>query len=609
MATNSKQSSTVFNRIALVGVSFAIGIFVGIIAIVVFQSIVPRDEQSAQDVAHGTVEQTSTKSSSGTSIADRIAVGQYNEIFKHDRVSEQYSVLYATLSQATERELKEWWLHSKNIERTSQREMAQQAILRHLTVINPQEAFRRIKKVSIFQHEAALTTVFSEWAVIHLEGAIEAASKLVGSHRIVALQAILEIRDDLSEDKRRSIATRLKSVETYDRLISDSEIAQNFEKPEDSWDYLLNDEVDDIMQTETLTRVAEAWREEAGFEVLWNIYSEIEDYSTQIQLLRSISKEDPAGALDYARGLPAGEDQIFLATTVVFEWARTDPKAALATVSTFAPSSLTTSLEISIANAWAVTNPQELIENVEAISAEYRASPLATAFSYLARKDPLEAIVTLNSVEHLVGNTSTLVASIVRQWADQEPGTATDWVLENFVQDDSQRRSLLERTLPALALRDPNKAFELAIEQPVSETGLGLDYYVMGAIVREGDIEVAKKLLPRVNDSSRSIIYGNVAAGMVDEGQTDEALELGKDLEESSQRYYYLRVFASWAFNNPKNLMESLEGLPTSRTKSIAAMQLITRNHRNPVFTDDQIDHLRTFLNSEDEASVKRFDE
>ena len=340
-----------------------------------------------------------------------------------------------------------------------------------------------------------------------------------------------------------------------------------------------------------------------------NIYSEIEDFSTRTQLLRSIVQTDPASALDYVYGLPEGENQWILSSLVVSAWARADPKAALATVSTYAPSHLMSDLEKDIARTWAITRPDEMIENVESISAEHRALPLATAFSYIAREDPLGAMEKLSSVEHLVGNTSTLVESVVREWADQQPESATDWVLENFAREDPERRGLLEWALRSLARQSPEKAFELAIEQPEPGSGLGLDYFVMTEIISEGDIDVAKRLLTQVSAGSKLVIYGHVASAMVDEGQTSEALQLGKDLNESRRRYYYQRVFSSWAYTDPKNLMESLAGLPSDTLKSIAAMQLITRNHRNPVFTDEQIDRTRTFLNAEDEASVKRYEE
>ena len=605
----SEQLSTSFKRMSLVGLTFGIGIAFGILGVLVFQHFVHQNEHTTQGVAESEVEPNLTHRANSSYSVITTDVARFREIFKHDTIAEQYSALHFTLSQATEQELGEWWIESKKIERASHREIAQQVILRNLSAKNPQQAFRRTDEISILQIDAALKIVFSEWAVLHLENAIQAASTLDRSRRTVALRSILEIRDDLSKAEQHSIATQLESEETFLKFLSDSKISKSIEAPEESWKMLLDDAVDDVLQTESFTKVAEAWRAQKGFEVLRNIFQEVEDYSTKVQLLRSITQADPEGALDFVCSLPEGEDRSVLSSLVVQVWARTDPQDALATVSKYASSRLTSDMAREIARTWARTNPKEMIENVEAISPEYRAIPLETAFQYIAREDPLQAIAKLSSVEHLVGNTSTLVESIVREWADQEPEMAADWVLENFTREAPERRALLEWVLRSLARQNPKQAFELAIEQPVPSSGFGLDYYVMREITLDGEIELAKQLLPRVSEPSKSVVYRDVAAAMIEEGRTNEAVELGQDVDESNQRSYYQSVFAAWARSNPKNLMESLEGLPTSTIKSIAAMQLITRNQRNPVFTDDQLDRARTFLNAEDQASVKRYED
>ncbi len=606
----SEQPSMGLKRISVVGISFALGLFLGVLAVLAIQRIGPQNEQSTQDVAHNKVEQTSKTSTNRISTDDRVEIGRFNEIFKHHSISKQYSALHATFSQATEQELKEWWSQSKSIKRASQREIAQQVILRSLTAINPQEAFRRIDEVSILQSDAALKIVFSEWAVLHLEDAIDAAATLVSSQRNVALQTILETRDDLPENERLSIARQLESEKTFLRLLSDSKVSEKIGEPERSWEILLNDNVDNILQTETLTKVAEAWREQIGLEVLSKIYQiGVDDYRIRPPLVEAIAQGDPESALEYARSLSDEQEQSYLSERIVRVWARTDALAALSAVSTFEPASLVSELEEEIAGVWARSNPSEMIENVESISLENRAYPLSTALSNIAREDPLGAIVMLSSIEHTVGNTSMILDSIVYQWAVQRPEAATDWVLENFKSEDPQRRNLLESTLPRLARKDPNKAFELAIEHPASGSGLGLDYHVLGEIVREGDIEVAKKLLPQVNERYKYILYGRVASEMVVEGQIEQALVLGEELEESHRRYYYLTVFSSWARTNPKNLMESLDGLSTKTIKSIAAYEIISQNRYNPVFTDEQLERARTFLTPEDEASLKRFED
>ena len=170
MAILKDHPSKGFHRIALVGVSFGIGLVFGILAIVVFQNI------ASQDIAQGEIEQTSTTSTNRISTTDKIDFGQFQEIFKYESISQQDRALHSTLSKATEHELNGWWLQSQKIERDSHRKLAQRVILQNLTTINPQEALRKIDEVSQFEVNALLKSVFSQWSVSELEGAIEAAS-------------------------------------------------------------------------------------------------------------------------------------------------------------------------------------------------------------------------------------------------------------------------------------------------------------------------------------------------------------------------------------------------------------------------------------------------
>ena len=135
-----------------------------------------------------------------------------------------------------------------------------------------------------------------------------------------------------------------------------------------------------------------------------------------------------------------------------------------------------------------------------------------------------------------VGNTSTILTLVVSQWAKQQPHNAADWVLNNFVREDPQRQMLMRGVLTRMACQDPDQAFKLALEQPAPIEGYELEFHVMQEIILYGDIEVAKKLLPRVRANAKPSIYSSVAMELIQMGQTSEAIELGKDLAESNKQ-------------------------------------------------------------------------
>ena len=589
----------------IIGITLVVGMAIGALAVVVFQGLISEKERASFGIHGDTFSRSSSPSPDSDSTEQIDELEQFREIFKHESTTDQYTALYTALSRATVDELKEWWTQSKQIERKSHRETAQSAILRKFAKSSPQEALRYIDDAAIFETDALLKTVFSEWAVSYLEGAIEAVSTLSVPRRDIAIEAILKSRDDLSDSELRSIAIELGNEEMYLKIVSDSKASQSIAEPKQSWDTLLNDSVDDSLQLESLAKVAEAWYAQIGFEVLSHMLAVASTH--RVRLLRPIVQLDPAGALDYVRGVEDDSDKQYLALAVAREWARTDARGALSAVSTIQPPTLASTLESRVATTWARWKPNGVIENIELISEDFRIHALEAAFSILAGKDPKGAIEKLSSVEHYVGNTSSIVRSILNIWSNQEPDAAADWVLNTYPKEDPQRRTLLMQVLRFLVDQDPSNAFEIAIAQPVSSDGFGLEFAVMQEITRNGDVDLAKKLLPQVRgENTKAYVCSLIGGAMVEQSKFDEALDFGQELSESEQHQYIESVLSAWARKDPKNLLATLEGLPSDSFKSTAAFHLVLNNEHKPVLTDDQIENAKTFLNTDHETHVKR---
>lgn len=605
MATTSEQSSSFSKRIGLIGVSLAAGLILGVFAVFAIQHLMPKDKQSSQDAARGGSQQTSTNSTddSGTAVAKQIAV-----VLQNLNVSGENITLYSNLYRASEEELGEWWIQSHSIERKLRREIAQDAILRRLTAINPQTALTYVEELSTFQSVEPIRSVFSEWSILQLDEAIEAATTLSDSQRSIALEAILDTRDDLPDSRRRTIAIQLDGEEAFLKRLSDAAAFKSMADPIESWEILLNDEVTDYLQLDSLIMVAEAWYEQIGLDVLLKIsQSEFDDLDAQRRLLSTMARVDLAGALDYTSGLAVHNLGQFLSKIVVSEWARIDARAALEAISTFESVSLVSVLEQEIAQVWAQTNPRELIENIEMISEEIRFPALETAFGRFARQDPLDAIEKLSMVEEFVGNTSSIIVPIVSAWAFKEPEAAAEWVVNQYSPDDPQRRRLMQSVLMLIAPKDPDRAFELATAHP-SQTGGGypLDLVVIRTVAFNGDIDAAKKLLTRVKETEdHHNAHAEVGEAMIVQGQYSEAVELGRELSERKQLDYFNRIASTWARNKPTVLYKYLEDLPTSNAKSRAAFHLIWANTREPVLSDEQVATAKTLLGSHEKASVE----
>ncbi|MCY3541976.1 MAG: hypothetical protein OXH31_08760, partial [Gammaproteobacteria bacterium] len=341
-----EQHTESSSRNLIVGITFVIGSAIGVLAVIAIQGFLPKSEIASYDFNEMEVQQGSSKNFYRSANEQSVVPRKFEEIFKHRSPAKHYKALYNTLSHSTEQELKEWWTQTQKIERTSHREVAQQVVLRNLTEINPQEALQLLNDASTLQWDALSETIFSVWAAIHLDDAIEAAAKLERAKRNVALKAILRARDDLSDDKRRLIAVQLERVFTYERFVSEANALQSTTDPGKSWDTLLNDNVDDARQIAALAIVADQWREQIGFEVMSKIYhSGIEDYAIKRLLISAIAQADPALALKFVQGVSEETERSYMSQIIVEQWASTDPLAALGAVSSFKPSSLYIELE------------------------------------------------------------------------------------------------------------------------------------------------------------------------------------------------------------------------------------------------------------------------
>lgn len=577
---------------------------------IAFPYVGPPSQDLAQVIAQSDTQPFSAPNNEDDTSTGPIEVEHLQEIFNHPSIAEQQIALYTTLSRASDQELKDWWLESRKLDRASQRKIAQQAILKKLSESNPQEALRLVDAVSELQVAPLLKAVFSQWSVSQLEDAIGTAADLSRRRREIALQAILETRDDLSESIRLSIAKKLDGEDYFHMLVSEAKASLAMDKPSEAWEAIIYDRVDDSLQIEYLTIIAQAWYEQIGFECLSRIYNtEIEDARIKSQLLRSVAQEDLPGALEFVSEIPHENEKQVLSLIVTRAWASTDAPAALAAVSSLEPAFWVSSLESSIATSWALTRPLEVIDNIELLSVEIRLETLESAFSKLASEDPLKAIAEVSSVESYIGNTSSIKRSIVRRWARQEPEAATDWVLTNVDPEDSHRQKMLEYALENVALQNPDRAYDLALEHTTDTRGYGLEYQVFSALTRAGKIEEAKSLLSRAPDESRETVYAVVGSAMVKKKQTDEAIELGREMPESEQWLYYDRVLMEWCRSNPTDLFGRLKELPSETIQSRAAFRLIRDNLSDPVLTDDQIKDAKAYLNTKDEANLKLLEE
>lgn len=517
--------------------------------------------------------------------------------------------LHRMLANAGQDKLLALWQQSKKIERYSYREQAQIAIIRKLSTLAPHVALDRALEASSVRRDPLLVGVFQEWSHSNLDAAIAEAKKLNRSNRRTAIGAILQYRDDLSDQERQEIANRLEAGDELLRVRSEETVSKSIDDPSSAWDYVVNDDLNDASQVDLLTTILEEWYRRDGFEVLSRVlrsFSDPNDRYVLFDVLAPVIESNPRQALNYARGVPK-EERKLLGDAIFLTWIHLDPVAALSEVLSFDenPTSRRT-LQREMVYQWARSDPDGILEEIEFLPESLRLDAIETAIARTTYKSPQKAILQMKEMEGFLGNNSQILSRIVFEWSAFDPRAATDWVESNIEGTEPERHSLLGQTLRRLALLDPQHALEVALNQPVDKDGRGLELEVVRALALSGNSNDAIKMIDSVRGSAKVMALVAIGNGLVQEEAPHDALDLASRVPKAYQWYFYDNVFRTWAGEAPTQLLETLDRLESDENKSRAGVKLIIANRVNSALTDEQIDFVMSFLNEEDTTRVAR---
>ncbi len=515
--------------------------------------------------------------------------------------------LYALLEQSDRTELIDLATRSTSIDHSSRRRSTQVAIGRKIATVDPQLALETAMDVPKSTRAGLLSGIYHEWSTANLDEAIASAQTLDTAAAQIALQTILETRNDLSDSLRREIAGQFGREEFAYRLITEQTAALHADNPESAWQVLLDDDIDNAYQLRELRQASLGWVDRDGLSVLSDLFSgpnESLDAYVRSELIRSIVEVDPLAAFNHVVALPS-EERKFLLSSIMRVWARIEPQVAFEAAGKIEPVSEAESLVRDVVFSWARNDPHEVLSGLEQFDTELILVAADQAITSIAIKDPAEAARLVEELQSKVSNTSSIEYSLIYHWSRSDPRAAMDWLLEDSKRGDTLRNSLIEQTLRALAHEDPQYAFQIGLEQPlVWEHDNGMESDVILELSRF-DIETAMSLLPKVREESKSISYLWVGQALVKKRDPFRAIELGEQLPESRRDFYYGSIAGDWADTNPVQMYEELEQIPGAKLRSTMAMQLLSNNTRSPILTKDQIDHVKSLLTEEDAKIVE----
>ncbi|MXW07530.1 MAG: hypothetical protein F4Z87_05315, partial [Gammaproteobacteria bacterium] len=423
-----------------------------------------------------------TKNSSGAQLNDPDL--DFNTL---QRLTVVYSyvqgVLEEDLIKTLHRSINDNWIQSSKV-----RDSLQTALLERYVLNAPSEALEFALAQENPIRFKMVKTVFSEWASTDLEKSIGEMVNLAEPLRVVALKAVIETREELPLSRIREIGLKLNLESLAVSHYIESLTTEYIENPKSSWYELIAfPEAETEIGYELASRIAHQWFQNDGIDVLWEILnSEAGDdfLSNSINLiLESIARDDPARAFQYAQDIPQeGVFQMFPPTfRVVFVWAETDPQAALAAVQVLEPSGMRERLQNTVVNSWAVSNPRELLENLENLPKATQRSAVSQSFSNLAQSSPNEASDLVLQLEDSEMR-SRAAESLVYRWAQDNVSATLDWVLE-YPKTEPNRERLLESVLSMMVDSDPKRAIQIAAQQPIPEgRNIGLEAQLLASL-------------------------------------------------------------------------------------------------------------------------------
>ena len=513
------------------------------------------------------------------------------------------TALFNQVQQAGRTQLLDLLEQAEELASSNQREYAVEAIVRRWAALDPKSALSYVDELLPSQRTVLTSTVFGEWSSSNLDDAVGYAKSLNDQQKLAALQGILEVRDDLSEDLQREVAKQLGNEQYAISLKGEAAVSKSIDDPDKAWNALIADDHEDIGQLESFLKVAKTLIDQQGVRALNQINNSLIEKSTRNAILLSVlhnaAQSDPQGAFQEAMFLDRDAQELAL-PAIIEVWATVDPMVAFAAVSNLNKSSLRASLQESLIAAWAKNDPQDVFDNLEFLPERLRAEGEEQAMLAIARSTPADAVQFLSTMEDMTRKRE-LAKTIAMNWAQLDVYEALNWATSSQLTDERMRMDVLSIVLSELAVKDPELAFQTALNQPMGRNARGFERGLEADVIEQVakiDLNKAMQMLDLVREGYTQLdAYRAVGRELILNAEYDQALSLGQRLPEDHRKSYFNAVLSLWAREEPEQMFESIASISSPELKTQAAINLLTQNALHAkVLDDDQVEELTAHL-------------
>ena len=488
-------------------------------------------------------------------------------------------VLYNLVYAATESQLRNLLNESKQVTSKQTRQTIQKVLIQRFAMLAPKQALSLIEEQSLTPRQSLLEWVFQEWSLRNMDQAVTAALELEAQDKQVALIVVFNARTDLSHKDHLRIAKKFG----YEQLVSERILLTflNDERidPEVAWEQIKQTlpkagSTLSKVQQEVIAKIAQEWFTQQGEHSLEEVKKYLQrspHYTdTMAIILANIGLENPLIALQLAETFKLYSLKV--KSKIVESAAVHDPNAALNAASKMASLTTRDHLQRVAITSWIETDAEVVLENLLVVPENLRSWTQQEALLALAHESHAFVASYIPSIEDdSVKNRVSLV--LAWRWAKADPLAALNWAQSN--PDVSMLSTQLQtRVIQTITQDDPQLALQLAFEQPLAEEEIGLEAFVIGAMMNV-DIDAALGALDKArNEATKNAAFVEVGITLVRKGRSATAMEIVKELSPDFQRRYFSSLGTEWAYTEPDDLFQKLEALPTDQIRENLASQL-----------------------------------
>ena len=511
---------------------------------------------------------------------------------------------------------------SKQLSDTALRQTTQVEIFRRLASLEPELALSQTHDFLSVQRKLYQSVIFQEWSSSDISAVVAYTEQHLqeldwGLSRMI-LNSILNSDASLSDDTKQDIAKRFGLEYYYSQMSESAQRTAMLENPVEHWNLLLHDQLNDNSQTEDFVDVALAVVAKDGFEEFMTMYAELTDRFSRNKVLHHVLLDrlrtdefetvfnDAVSLLDNTN------------RSIVFDvadrWFQQDASATFEALSQLQDEGLRDDLLESTALRLADTNPLRTLEQLETLPESVKGIATYLAVFRLTASDPIEAVKHLSKLNQYpiqededspyardAKDRMTQVAlNLFSNWIRADVLAAFEWLLSDPIVAHVRSEAHFE-IKRAVTANNAEAMIEIALKQSKDESGVELEGVILSRLALI-DFDKAKDLLPKMRAGDARVLgYAAIGAGIFyRENDPERSIEFAKELPELERAEYYLQLADRWASHNGKETYAHIDLLPSAEAKARAASALIRRQGSKKELSDEEIEHLKSYLPEEE---------